>query len=231
MTVLLFDIDGTLLHAGGAGQAAMELALAEEFDRREKVHGIPTAGRTDRAISADLFAFHGLPLTDENIEKFKRAYFQRLPHALKNLGGAVLPGVPDLLSALSRDSHWLLGLLTGNFAEGAALKLRHFELNQHFGFGAYGDLHVERNDVATIAWSETQRLRPLAVPEQVWVIGDTPADIACGRTIGAKTLAVATGYYTLDQLKICEPDFLCADLADTEAILDVFRGALPKMAK
>src|SRR4051794_7632334 len=101
MNVLLFDIDGTLIDAGGAGQAAMEAVLADEFGAWKPVTGISTAGRTDRAIAMDLFRFHEIELNDERWAHYTACYFRRLPESLRRHSGAVLPGVRELLDRLS----------------------------------------------------------------------------------------------------------------------------------
>ena len=152
--VLFFDIDGgdgTMLHTGGAGQKAMELALREEFRVPEPFEAVHTAGRTDRGIENEVFARCGIPLTDSERQRFTRAYLDRLPDCLRELPGGLLPGVRPLLEELSRNSRVHLSLLTGNYAEGAWIKLQHFDIAHFFTGGAYGDHHPERDDVARSA--------------------------------------------------------------------------------
>lgn len=221
MIVALFDIDGTLLNTGGAGQAAMEAALADVFGIHMQPHGIPTAGRTDRAITEDLFAYFGIPDTRENRRRFVDAYIHRLQDALRRRQGCVLPGVRELLDRLSTSGGVLLGLLTGNYERGAWSKLRHFQLDGHFKFGAFGDHHRERDDVARDA---IRRLRDgLGGGETwktVWVIGDTPADVRCGRAIGARTLAVNTGIFPRSDVHAAGPDVVFDDLSDYQRVAD-----------
>jgi len=219
MTVLLFDIDGTLLQAGGAGQAAMEAALAELFGTTRPVTGISTAGRTDHAITRDLFAFHEILHDETSWAAFLASYFTRLPESLRTLQGRILPGVEVLLEQLSRRDDLLLGVLTGNFEQGARVKLQHFGIAHYFSFGAYGDLHADRNDVARLAWDHILQRRPQAMAHDVWVIGDTPNDIRCGKAIGAKTLAVATGPFSQEALMAAGADVVCSDLSDTSQIV------------
>jgi phosphoglycolate phosphatase-like HAD superfamily hydrolase len=114
----------------------------------------------------------------------------------------------------------LLGLLTGNFAEGARLKLTHYGLIDHFRFGGYGDEHSDRDDVAREAYRLAQSYHPPIKPEHVWVIGDTPADIRCGRAIGAKVLAVGTGMFETSELEPHHPDVLLDDLSQPDKWLD-----------
>ena len=214
MNVFLFDIDGTLIDAGGAGQAAMEASLAGEFRVTKPVTGISTAGRTDRAIAMDLFEFHGIEVNDNHWSRYLTTYFQLLPNSLRLHQGLVLPGVVGLLERLRTQSHVQLGLLTGNFAKGAELKLAHYGLADHFSFGGFGDLHLDRDDVAREAFQTVRSKFPEIEPHQVWVIGDTPSDIRCGRAIGAKVLAVGTGMFSVKELEPHHPDVLLKDLDD-----------------
>ena len=212
MHVLLFDIDGTLIDAGGAGQAAMEQAVAHLFGETRPVDGIPAAGRTDRAIGRDLFDYYSIPATDDNWTRYLNTYFSLLPDSLRNRQGTILPGVVTLIEHLSARSDVFLGLLTGNFAEGAKLKLQHFGLHHHFRTGGYGDLHLHRDDVARDALTAVKMHLPDVKLEKIWVVGDTPADVQCGRAIGANVLAVATGIFDSDRLAAHKPDVLLDDL-------------------
>ena len=219
MNFILFDIDGTLIDAGGAGQAAMEASLAEEFGVNGPVTGISTAGRTDRAIAMDLFRFHGIDVNEGHWSRYLKSYFRLLPNALQTKSGVILPGVPGLLERLRVRNDVQLGLLTGNFAEGAQLKLTHYGLNHHFDFGGFGDEHLDRDDVARDAFRTVRSRHPEVQPERVWVIGDTPSDIRCGRAIGAKVLAVATGMFAAHELEPHRPDVLLNDLTEAESWL------------
>jgi phosphoglycolate phosphatase len=212
MHVLLFDIDGTLINAGGAGQSAMEQAVAREFGETRAVDGIHTAGRTDRAIGRDLFDYYSIPATDANWSRYLQTYFSLLPGSLNQCPGAILPGVAALMEQLSHHDEVFLGLLTGNFAVGARLKLEHYGLYHHFRTGGFGDLHLHRDDVARDALAAVKEQLPGVAAEQIWVIGDTPADVQCGRAIGANVVAVATGIFTSSQLAEHRPDILLEDL-------------------
>ncbi len=227
MHVCLFDIDGTLLNTGGAGAAAMEAAIRQEFGSTRPVSGVPFAGRTDRAITADIFAFYGIDLTDAAREAFIAAYLRRLPAELDGRPGLILPGVAELLARLHGRDDVTLGLLTGNLLEGARTKLAYYGLAEHFDFavGGFGDSHLDRDDVARAAWAAVrERHRPVDLSlERVWVIGDTPADVRCGRAIGAKVLAVATGHYARAELEAAAPDELADDFSDAESILSLWR--------
>ena len=224
MHICLFDIDGTLLNTGGAGQAAMEAAIRVRFGEVEPVRGISYAGRTDTGILHDIFTYYRRDLTFAEREAFIAEYLRQLPSQLEGRPGLVLPGATELLAHLHARENVTLGLLTGNVLEGARIKLEHFGLAEYFDFalGAFGDEHHSRDDVARAAWAavrERHRHIDDFAPDRVWVIGDTPADVQCGRAIGAKVLAVATGIYSAAQLAAAEPDHLVSDFSDAEALL------------
>jgi phosphoglycolate phosphatase-like HAD superfamily hydrolase len=220
MHVCLFDIDGTLISSGGAGKAALEAALASEFGIGPLFEKLELSGRTDRAIAYDILRMHALGETPENWRRLITGYLRHLPHSLATLRGRVLPGIAALLEDLSRRGDVLLGLLTGNIRAGAKVKLGHFGLYDYFTFGGYGDEHLDRDDVAREALAEVHRqLNGATVPERIWVVGDTPLDIACARAIGARAVAVATGWHTTEELAAHQPDLLLNDLSDPTALL------------
>ena len=213
MPVLLFDIDGTLVRAGGAGKAALQAALRRAFDLTELFDGVPFAGRTDPAISRDLLALHNVAVTPANLATLRDLYLEHLPPSLTECGGTVCPGVPELLAGLSRDPAVTLGLLTGNMRAGAEHKLTHFGLWHYFAAGGFGDVHEDRDDVARAAVADVERHLGRGVePGEVWVIGDTPLDVSCARAIGARAVAVATGWHTLAELEATGADYAVADL-------------------
>jgi len=224
MHLCLFDIDGTLLNTGGAGQAAMEAAIREELRMTEPVRGVAYAGRTDRAIIGEIFAYYGVEFTEETRGRFIASYLGHLPGELAGRPGLILPGVVEMLSHLHARDDVTLGLLTGNILDGARMKLEHHGLADYFDFavGAFGDEHLDRDDVARAALAAARDRhrgsQPLSL-DRVWVIGDTPADVRCGRAIEARVLAVATGVYSAELLAAEKPDKLVADFADAEAVL------------
>jgi phosphoglycolate phosphatase len=220
MITCLFDIDGTLLASGGAGKAALESALCEEFGICLRVQ-VPYSGRTDRAIARDLFRHHGIPDTPESWQTLLAGYLRRLPDSLSRHNGRVLPGVQALLRQLKGRVGVALGLLTGNVRAGAKVKLGHYGLFEHFGFGGFGDEHFDRDDVAREALRAVhQCVGSHCRPDRIWVIGDTPLDVQCARAIGARVLAVATGYHTCEQLAESKPDLLLRDLSDPTDFLN-----------
>lgn len=217
--VLFFDIDGTMLSTGGAGQRAMELALVEEFRIQFPFEGVLTAGRTDRGIADEIFARYTLLDTPQERERFMFSYLERLPNCLQTLPGELLPGVPELLQQLHRDKNVHLSLLTGNYVEGAWIKLRHFGIDHFFETGGFGDDHAHRDDVARVAVETVRAHLSHVVPDgMTCVIGDTPADIQCARAINARAVAVATGMYSYAELQPHKPDQLFADLRDTATV-------------
>jgi len=219
-TLCLFDIDGTLLSTGGAGQQAMERALAQTFGI-EKINGnILAAGRTDRAITHDLFVAHNIKPNEDEWRQFQTTYFTELPKALAELDGKTLPGIDRLLGELAMHDDIALGLLTGNFEHGAMLKLSHYRIDHHFLFGGYGDHHFDRDDVARTAFAQSvKHIGHKIEADRVFVIGDTPADVRCARAINARAIAVATGIHSYSELEQTRPDRLFADFSDAAPFL------------
>ena len=219
MIIVLFDIDGTLLASGGAGKAALEAALTQDFATPIRAK-IPYSGRTDRAIVRELFQVHEIEETAANLEKIFAGYLRRLPEYLRLHQGSVLPGISRLLEILSQRNDVAIGLLTGNVRAGAEVKLGHFGLFENFAFGGFGDHHFDRDDVAREALIEVRRhIGDHVQSEQVWVIGDTPLDVRCARAIGARVAAVATGIHTLADLADTGADLLLPNLADPAPLL------------
>ena len=221
MYVLLFDIDGTLIHSGGAGRDALDEALSLTFSKLG-ADAVEIHGCTDRGIARSLFQLHGLEDNEENWMRFRDAYLSVLPRRLQARAGHVLPGVLAMMEQLSRRHDVALGLLTGNIREGARLKLEHYQLHHHFAFGGYGDLHHQRDDVAREALQAAiDHLRVDVPGDRVWVIGDTPNDVRCARSIGARVAAIATGGFTAEELQVHRPDLLLADLDQGASLLEL----------
>lgn len=212
--LILFDIDGTLVRTGGAGVKAFARTFATEFGLHDGVEKLSFAGRTDTSLVREFFQQHQVELSPENFARFCQRYVFWLDHYLPLLKGRTLPGVEEFLAAVRElQAPPLLGLLTGNIQLGAEIKLRHFALWRHFAFGAFGDDHEDRNQLAIIAHERGSRLLKRQLRgEEILVIGDTPADIACARAIGARCLAVATGGHNAAELKRHAPDWVMEDL-------------------
>lgn len=217
--LLLFDIDGTLITTGGAGERGFGEAFREAFGIYDDLSTIDFAGATDTRITRMLFERHGLPDTPENHAAFKTAYLPRLAANLALLPGRVLPGVAELLPRLrERPEEFALGLLTGNYAAAAEIKLGRYGLAEFFGFGAFADDSPDRDRLGPVAMGRARdRFGPHCFPEparDVLLLGDTPRDIACARACGAQVLAVATGRHGREVLVEHAPDFLFDTLAD-----------------
>jgi phosphoglycolate phosphatase-like HAD superfamily hydrolase len=204
----------------------MELALTTVFGVPADSGGVPYSGRTDRAIGRDLFRLHCVAETPQNWQRFLTAYLTHLPETLARHRGRILPGIAALLERLRSLERVTLGLLTGNIRDGARIKLGHFGLYEHFVFGGYGDDHFHRDDVAREALTVVHRHLNGAVDlEELWVIGDTPLDVSCARAIGARAVAVGTGWHSMEELAASQPDLLLTDLSDPRALLEQIKTA------
>ena len=198
----LFDIDGTLVDTGGAGMRSLQEAAEELFGG--KGPELDLAGSTDLGVVAGMFEHFGRPCGPPETEAFFASYLRRLDWNLAHGGcpGRVLPGVMELLDGLAGLPGITVGLLTGNIAGGAAAKMRHFGLDRHFPFGAYGCDHADRNLLGPVALARAARHAGREfLPEETVVIGDTPKDIACAAAMGASCVAVATGRFTAGELR------------------------------
>ena len=219
-TLLLWDIDGTLTLSGGAGMQALQAALQREFGLDRSLADIDYAGRTDSYIIRQIFGKISQPATEANLARLLDAYLAELPQALHNPGTRILPGVSSALSALAARPDCVQALLTGNVERGARIKLGHHGLSHFFKFGAFADDSQWRNELGPVALRRARELHGVEfTPERVFVIGDTPHDIACGKVIGARTIAVATGQYSLEELNAHTPHAAFSDLSDTAAFL------------
>jgi phosphoglycolate phosphatase len=227
--VVLFDIDGTLLWSDGAGRRAIHAALTEVFG------GIGPAdhrfdGKTDRQIVRELMtlAGHDHDVIDERMDRVLDIYVRELHSALVDPAHPPrrLPGVAELLDALDRRDDIVLGLLTGNVAPGADAKLRAVGIDPaRFRVTAFGSDDEDRPALPPIAQRRACELlgAPLA-GERFVVIGDTPADMTCGRGIGARAIGVATGRYGVAELLSHGATAAFPDLCDTAAIVAAIRG-------
>lgn len=217
--LVLFDVDGTLIRTRGAGVEAFARTFAAEFGIRDGTQGVQFAGRTDRGLVREVFERHGVAFTEDNFRRFCERYVVELENLLRSNGGGVIPGVWDFLLALQAlVQPPLLGLLTGNIRRGAEIKLRRFGLWELFRVGGFGDEHEDRNAIAALARERACRVLGGALPgEQIVVVGDTPHDVRCGRAIGAKVLAVATGGCPAAELDSHKPDWLVEDLRRVSA--------------
>jgi phosphoglycolate phosphatase len=222
--LVLFDIDGTILLTSGAGRRAIVAAITDEVGATG-MGRVRFDGKTDPQIVAELLdsAGHEGPPPAERVDAICRRYVDLLAAELErpSTRTTVMPGVHRLLDALERQHGVVLGLLTGNIARGAALKLLAAGIDpKRFRVGAFGSDAAHRPELPPIAARRAAELfgrEPSG--HEVVIIGDTPADVACGECINARTVAVATGGYTSAELHACGPYAVFEDLSDTDRVL------------
>jgi len=225
--MVLFDIDGTLVHTGGAGRRALERMFVREFGVENAFQGYPFSGRTDPRIMRDAFArWFGRESTQEEYEKAHAGYVELVkeellatPHLM-----LVLPGVVDLLEAL-HDRNIPTGLATGNIEEGGYLKLRAAGLWHYFPFGGFGSDAEDRGELTSIAIRRgCEHARAEIPPSRCFVIGDSPLDVHAAHAVNAPCIAVMTGWSTREELLAEKPEYLLDDLSDTQEVLRLLRA-------
>ena len=222
--LVLFDIDGTILSADGAASRAFRQALTEVYGTSGPRNGYSFAGRTDPQIARDLLTMAGLE-SDRIEAGFSAAwsrYLELLEVELGRTTVTLFPGVARLIDEVESAEAGVLGLLTGNIAEGARRKLGAVGIDRdRFVVGAFGSDHHDRRELPAIAVDRAEQTTGRRFEgKSVVIIGDTPYDIACGEHLGVRTIAVATGSFSGDELAACGPDHLFADLSDTDAVRD-----------
>jgi phosphoglycolate phosphatase-like HAD superfamily hydrolase len=219
--LLLFDIDGTLLWTDGAGRESTRLAMLEVFGTEAGIGQHVFGGKTDWQTLVDL-----LGCAPEDVSLHMSAFHEATSRHLENVIGGynvrACPGALTLIETLRMRDDIKLGLVTGNVAKAAAVKLRAAGFDPaSFPIGAYGHEAMERNDLPPLALARaSQYYRQPLLPQDVLVIGDTPADVACARTLGAVAVAVGTGFCERADLIACNPDYLIDDLSSFLDILD-----------
>jgi phosphoglycolate phosphatase len=205
---------------GGAGQRAMAHAFEELFAVSDAFRNIPMAGRTDTWILSSAAAAHGI--LPSALSAFRDAY---LTHLERELGApnplkTIMPGIRPLLDTLASRDDTYLALLTGNYEKAARLKLEHFDLWRYFPCGAFADDASDRNSLLPRA---LERIRacggPAVGPAEVIVVGDTPHDVACALAAGARPVGVATGSFSVQELRDSGAETVFDDLSDTDAFL------------
>jgi phosphoglycolate phosphatase len=230
MKLVLFDIDGTLLLSSGAGKRAIHRALRELFG------GIGPSdyffdGKTDQQIVRELMRLegHADDRIDADMTRVLKRYLQLLDEELRapGRGAYTLPGVPELLDALETQRGVTLGLLTGNLEHGARAKLSAVGIEfARFKVGAFGSDHEHRPELPAIARDRAQKVLGIDMTgDAMIVIGDTPADLTCGQSLGANAIGVATGRYKVAELERYRPMAVFEDLSDTDAVMRTILGA------
>src|SRR4029077_6079334 len=229
MKLVLFDVDGTLLWTDGAGRRAIRRALLDEAGTAGPIDTYRFDGKTDPQIVRELLtlAQHPQATDDAMIQAVCRHYVDHLRAELDRPAQStrILTGIEPLLAALEpheRADRALVGLLTGNVAPGAVLKLRSAGLDPgRFRVGAYGSDSAQRGDLPRVAAARASALTGCVFAgSDVVILGDTPDDVACGRSLGARSVAVATGFYDVSALRACGATYVFETLADSAAVLD-----------
>jgi phosphoglycolate phosphatase-like HAD superfamily hydrolase len=225
--LVLFDIDGTLLSASGVSARALAEALGETFGTTGPMDGYDYSGKTDPLIVRELMTTAGFS-SDEIGRLMARTlalYRERLADALRPEHVRAKPGIAPLLAALEADNRVTLGLLTGNLEPCARLKLEPLRVNRHFGFGAYGSDHEDRHRLPPVAVKRAHAATGIRFEgKSIVVVGDSIHDVRCGRSLGVRAVAVASGKTTLDTLAAESPDALVPDFGDTDASLRAILG-------
>ncbi len=230
--LVLFDIDGTLLSTGGAGLVALERAGRELFSPGFDVSGIDFAGRLDVLIMADLLRRHGVDAGSQAIARFRAGYAAHMPWAmdLHKSKTEAKPGTRELVRATAELAGCTIGLLTGNFAETGTMKVRGAGFDPGvFRVNAWGDESTStpptRDDLPKSAMAKYAALHGRAVePRRVVVIGDTPHDVRCARVNGCRSIAVATGKFSVAELRAAGADLAVPDLRDTARLVEWMAG-------
>jgi phosphoglycolate phosphatase-like HAD superfamily hydrolase len=226
--LLLFDVDGTLLLSGYAGMRAMEKVFMRLYNLPEAFLGVVPDGKVDPAIWREIIAHRGLDVGDLEpaIANLNEKYIEQLAKEMPTAPAKIMPGVVNLLNALRAREDVQLALLTGNLEPGARIKCGRFELNSYFPFGAFGSDNEIRAELVKIAVKRAEEYMGKAIPmdENVFVIGDTPKDVECGKANGVTTVGVATANYTVPQLLETGADFVFDDFSDTEEVVKTLLG-------
>ncbi len=217
ITVIFWDIDGTLLTTARAGIHAWEAAVEAQIGKPVDLSEVRTAGLTDVDIARKLAADHRLD--PAAAPELLRTYESRLAGCLARRTGSVLPNVRPILERLQLRSDVHSALLTGNTRAGAAAKLGHYGLAEFFEGGAFADGADDRATIARAALARARSILGEVGADRVYVVGDTPHDVSCGKEIGARAVAVATGGYTLEELRLTEPWWLLPSLPEPDVFL------------
>ncbi|MDR0533998.1 MAG: haloacid dehalogenase-like hydrolase [Verrucomicrobiales bacterium] len=220
--LLLWDIDGTLVTTGKAGEIAMAQSTERAFGIKSDLSKVDFRGRTDTWIGMQLFKQLGLEPTPEHLHEFHEAYLSCLKEQLPLNHGKIFPGILEILEQAANRENCVNALLTGNLARGAELKLSHYSVWHYFEFGAFSDDSPVRNELGPVALKRAlEKTGQPFSPENVYIIGDTPHDIACGKAIGAKTISVATGGYSKEELLGHEPTAYFDDFSHPEKFFEL----------
>lgn len=221
LKLFLFDLDGTLVSTGGAGLRALGKAFKELYNIEEAQKSLVPCGKTDPAIFREIIRISlDRDTTPQEIKDISQRYLTHLADEMKNSNTQILKGVRAFVEKVASLRHIVVGLGTGNLEKGARLKLEPADLNSFFSFGGFGSDAEDRAEVLRWGHRRAEEKAEEKIPlEQVFVIGDTPLDTAAAKRAGYKSVAVATGSFTLKQLEVGEPDFLLSDLSQGECFI------------
>ncbi|HEX3037020.1 MAG TPA: HAD family hydrolase [Thermodesulfobacteriota bacterium] len=225
MKLLLFDIDGTILNSGGAAIRAINRVFMKIYLIENAMDGIRADGKTDFLILRDMFnKSMKRDFLLEETEAILKDYILFLEEEIAIAESfRIMPGIAELLDALSRRKDLILGIATGNIEQGAWIKLRRSKLDSYFKFGGFGSDSENREKLIRVAVERAKALVNRTQEfERIFVIGDTPFDIIHGRAAGAKTVAVATGSYSVNELKEYNPDYLFESFLEFESVIKIF---------
>jgi phosphoglycolate phosphatase-like HAD superfamily hydrolase len=229
MKLILFDIDGTLMHSGGAGTKAVESAICEVLGMSCKELGennVSMAGKTDPQILKEILEILSVSYDSEMLKEILGKYLSHLSVEIAGSGKRLMPSVIETLDWLGGIGNAHLGLLTGNIKDGARIKLSSLGIWEKFGFGAYGSDNEDRNMLLPEALGSFRSLTGQEVTfRDCIVIGDTPRDVECSKPYGAYSLAVATGPYDMDALNNTDADAVIRDLSDAREVLSPLLSA------
>lgn len=220
--LILLDIDGTILSSNGAAARPFRRALEEVFGTSGPLDGYSFAGKTDPQIARDLLTLaeiEGARVSAE-LERVWPLYIDGMRTELATTEVTLMPGALPLIDRADAEPSAVLGLLTGNVAEGARVKLAAAGIDfERFQVGAFGSDHADRSELPEIAIERAERrFGHRFRGKSVVIVGDTPLDVACGAHLGVRTIAVATGSYGVEELEACGPDHVFETLEDTDAV-------------
>ncbi|QEK12768.1 hypothetical protein FQB35_10745 [Crassaminicella thermophila] len=221
--LMIWDIDGTLINSRGCGRKAMEEAFCSIFGIEKAFNDINMAGRLDAIILKDALYKHGI--VDVDMTLFFDTYCNILENILmKKDYIKILPGIEKILESGSEYHNFFHALGTGNIEKGARIKLKAYDLNKYFPVGGFGDEELERWQIIHKAVESAQAFHNITYDkENIYVIGDTPRDIECAKILGVKSIAVATGSHSLEELMEHLPDYLFESFEDTEKFFCIFK--------
>jgi len=215
-TVVLWDIDGTLLSTGRSGLRAWEEAVHEVLGRDADLAPMRMSGMTDRMIAHGILEHLGEPPDVANAGRLTEVYTRELPSCLTPDRGGVLPGVAAVLDALSARGDTVIALLTGNMRASACAKLACYGLDRYFSTGGFGDDGFDRVEIGRVALRRVAEAAGELDPGRVHLVGDSPYDVACARALGIHMIAVASGDHAVDDLGVGQPWWLLERLPAAE---------------